>query len=470
MWLSLALCAAGSVWFAIALHFVRRKRAKERGLVEGGGGANGHTRSRAVAVALLYLLVVALVPTILVNGITRLAFYRSVRGTAQWRQSGPQAYLRVEAQDHYSLGYLEGKMLAHRVVNAEVLLSTIVTGEYREMAREFLQFIPKEYAEEMRGIADGATHATGWIVTFEDVLLQNVFVELYYGRILPAKHGHSGGGNDVEGDTTSVESAQAGVAPLQLGCTVVGGPGPGGVPTVGQNFDFVNVVNDEGPLENGWLPSLAFVLHQLPGKPAVFDLRLGGMLALPCGKNSLGVTALINYVSCKLSSNASVPITVRTRQAWEAAGSAQEFLDVLVASPHTASFNYLLADSDEIIGLQAHPAGYRVQHNATIVHTNRYVYADWNEEFFAGGDYALTRQAHAEWLLGQAIVDDGVLDHGELLAILGNGTDGAGPESAIDRTGGVMDSATVAFFTSEAFGLGDVHDGVGPLPAWPNAP
>lgn len=376
------------------------------------------------------------------NAGTRLAYYRApAGGRAEWHDSHGQAYLLVEASTPHELGYLTGRELGDRVlalrlalmVSAPVLGTSY--GALIRLSRAYLPFIPSAHQAEMRGIAEGATRATGFLVTFDDVLAQNMFLDVFNGQVLPARA-------------------------VGMGCTGIGAVNPNGSVLVGQTLDF----------NQAYQASQAFVLHRLPGKPAVFSYRLGGHLNLPMGKNEQGVSACVNLVQTRVVGNICQPLFSRTREAFEAASSAREMGEIFAGPgpvPTHASFawNFLVADASEILAMQTLPAnatatspasdpGQRsnasVQFPQRVVRTNTFVQPEW-QALLLDANYSKARQDLAETLLAGALEDTQFTTE-DLLGILRT-------EPTICRSGcAPEDVVTIAYFSSAFFGTGRPTD------------
>ena len=205
---------------------------------------------------------------------TRIYFKDKVIGSAEWRTSNSQSYLYIDAEDSYSLGYLTGVKLWQEIWALKLLLYTLAPlyhssySQLNEMAKNYIPFIPTEMLDEMRGITHGASYASGFYISFEDILIQNVWYDVFYGRILPD-------------------------SPGPMGCTAVGAVNADNTTTIGQNFD----------LNPPFYSTLSFVLHKLGDKPAIFGLRLGGGLNLPMAKNELNVSVLVTLVQSNVYAN-----------------------------------------------------------------------------------------------------------------------------------------------------------------------
>jgi Acyl-coenzyme A:6-aminopenicillanic acid acyl-transferase len=382
------------------------------------------------------------------NTATRIAYIKTdsdIHGNAEWKISNTQKYLYVEADDRYSLGYLEGKYLATEIVNFRTALMGI--GIYMgktyfnmiDQAQNYLEYIPEAYLEEMQGMADGASQGSGWSFTIDDILLQNTFLDLAYGHWYP---------EDYLEDNV-------------MGCTAIGAKNEDGTIMIGQNFDFPRVLSHDN-----FLPSIAFVHTKLKNNPEIFGMRLGAILSLPIAKTTNNITMIVTVIESNIRSNYSLPAVILARMGLETQSTVDGFID-LVFNQHqiTCSFTTIGTNGTIMGGVQVHPLDYRINYNKTIVHTNRYLYSDWNEKYFADGDFSLTRQMYVERLVKEKYSTNNTLTYEELIEILGTTVDGVeGPYSAPCYDDSQYHDATLAVFTSRSFGVGNVYQGLGDLP------
>jgi hypothetical protein len=408
------------------------------------------SRFRKVFTVLGFLLLFSGTTIGFLNVSTRLVYIRpaaSIDGTAQWRDLGPQRYLYVEASDRYSLGYLQGQFLAKEITNFRFAL--IATGlslgmSYSSMmnqARNYKTTVPHEYLLEMQGMADGASRGSGWIFTLDDILLQNCFLDLAYGHWIPQEFALHG----------------------PLACTDVGAKNANGSIVLGQNFDFPVMLG-----RNGLFPSLSFVHTNLLGVHQIFGLRLGAVLSLPVGRTSANLTMVVTVIETNIFTNYSTPAVVVARMAMEAANSIDEIIGIVGSYEFNCGYTNLITDGTRLVGSQTLPLGYRLRNdttNPTMVNTNRYIYDDWHENYFADGNYSTARQLYVERLVREKYDADSTLSYSELIEILGTTEHGPeGPNSAPCYNQDQYGAGTLAVLTTNEFGIGTVHDGLAPLP------
>lgn len=443
LWLSiiLTILLISSIYLGIVFFLKKKGVFKSYNPIKWIKFTPQHIRLKKLGAVLLILIVISGT----FNVSTRLAFMRTtINGYAEWRYSNGQKYLYVEAEDRYSLGYLEGKYLASQIVNFKVAsgISALYYSSHIfrviEEAKKYLQYIPPEYIEEMRGMADGASQGSGWIVTFEDILLQNVFLDAMYGHIIPDYY-----------------------MGLSMGCTSIGARNNDGTIMISQNFDFPHIIGRKGPL-----PSLAFVHSKLTGVAEIFGLRLGAFLSLPIARTSNGLTMIITVIETNITSDYAKPSTVVIRQALETMKDIEEGIDFFFNQNYlTCGFSSIVTNQTHILGIQGHPLEYRLNYNDSMAYTNRFVYQDWNELYFPDGDFSLTRQQYVTRLVDEKYNPDNILTHEELIEILGTTIDGPeGPHSAPCYDNGLFDDASLAVFTNNSFAIGTIYDGLGVIP------
>jgi len=123
---------------------------------------------------------------------------------AEWKFSNDQPYLYVEANNYYSLGYLEGQNLAFQTawMKLMIMLQAQEIGLSYDVAifyaLDYLDYFPEEYLLEMNGFADAINFVLipfmgvvyNITIDFLDVLAQNCFWDIYYGKIVPMMSGY----------------------------------------------------------------------------------------------------------------------------------------------------------------------------------------------------------------------------------------------------------------------------------------
>ncbi len=434
LWLSLLLTALLSATVFLFLRHVLNVRRKIRNESEGTSARVPvkHPRLKKIKRGLLVFLVGGLILFSSFYVSNRVAFARSVGGSARWIQTGGQSYLYIEADTPYNLGYHTGVQLSNQIVTLQTLLFTmaLLQGynyfEMQTLASEYLPFIPDQYQQELQGTADGATGQSGLLVTFADVLLQAVFFDLFYGRITPSQQ----------------------VKPATLGCTTLAANNSDGQIILGQNVDLVKL----------FAPVGSFVLHKLGNDPLVFTYRYGASPAMPIGKNEYNVTLTLNLVQTNVVAPVTTPAFVLTREGLAHSTTGADLYQTLLFST-SSSFgrNFVIADDVQIIAAQVAPTNHTTEYPATtVVRTNTFLDPYW-QAMLSNPTYSKERQIYAEGTIAGNYTD-GNLSNDELLSILGDA-----PVICRDEEGSTG-TATVAFMTRHSFGIGTTNGAIGVVP------
>jgi hypothetical protein len=388
----------------------------------------------------IILLGILLGAGLLSNLSIRAIYSTKVNGSTEWRLSGSQPYLYVYAEDAYSLGYLTGKMLADQILTLKglfLLLGITYDIQYsqlRTMANEYQTYFPADQIEEMHGMAAGASAGSGFIITFSDILIQNTWYDVFYGRIAPT-------------------------LPGPLGCTAI--LGWSNITSTDSNLHVIGGQNFD--LQKPFGSTLAFVLHQLRGLPAIFGLRVGGCLNLPIGKNFFNVSTYVTLVQTNLVGDVGIPVCSRARTALSQASTADGFLSYFygeTGSVTACGFNLLVNDPFQAFAVASVPG---ISINETLLlssyllRTNTFLTDSW-QQWLMDPNYSKDRQTRAEFLVEEAVVDN-IIEHSELLSILQD-------KPVICRsTTKFTETATLAFITTSQFGLGNPSDNFGgPIP------
>ena len=139
----------------------------------------------------------------------------------------------------------------------------------------------------MRGMADGASQGSGWPVSFDDILVQNCFLDMAYGHWIPQgllKWGYGG-------------------------CTDVGARNVVGSIFLGQNLDYPKIMDLDAPF-----PSMSFVHMKYRGAYESFGCRMGGMLSLPTIKTAANLTILVTIIESNVAADYSMPAVIVARK------------------------------------------------------------------------------------------------------------------------------------------------------------
>ena len=248
---------------------------------------------------------------------------------AEWRISNGQRFLRIYASDRYTVGYLQGKYLCDQIKYLKKIMKFLslrfLFRKYNydyivKLAKKYEKFIPSPYKVEMQGMADAVED-----LEYEDILAQNCFLDILYGRLIP-KH-----------------PAKEKIRNFDLGCTSFGMI-MDEIPLLAQNFD----------LSFFFKPTLAFVHLIMPGKFNIFSLRLGSLLSLPMGMNE-NLSLRVNVVKTKNKGYYSLPCSVKSRIALEKYHDAELCSKFMVEKRRSASNNLLISDSRDLISLEMLP-------------------------------------------------------------------------------------------------------------------
>jgi hypothetical protein len=358
----------------------------------------------------------------------RIAFSRIYSGYSEWRNSNGELYLYIDADNYYDLGYHTGKGLAFNIalMKYELLVSSLMFGiDYFSMidlAKKYIDYIPNDYLLELYGVSEGATAGSGLYISFDDVLVQSVFLEIIYGRVLPEKT-------------------------ISFGCTAFGTINDNNLTIIGQNIDLIKPMGACG----------AFVLHKFRNDPLVFTYRIGAC-TIPMGKNENNIVMNMNLVQLNIISELTTPFFVLAREALSKASEIEECYDWIFDNKTLPyGCNLLIAQNNSIIAVQCLPDQLnKLYPNATIVHSNTYLNETWQDKL-ADPLYSKDRQEYAENILESAFSDNKLTDS-ELISILGSK-----PVICRDE-GGLTGDGTVAFLTSKYFGIGTVHENIGVIP------
>ena len=287
---------------------------------------------------------------------------------AEWRGDN-QKYLFIQASDYYTLGYLTGQYLACQIIAFDNLIDYFI-DVYNLDFQLILYFasqykIPEPYYTEMLGIAD----ATG--LTYYEILLQHVFLDVYYGILIPLQISQQNIG------------ACTGFAVKNSRRNVVHG----------QTMDF----------GLAFFPTFAWVHHKVFRKNEVFSLRMGAS-SLVIGKNKR-VSCTQNLIQSWAFAEFGVPTSLKSRIAFETCRTAKDFISVITSSL-TCYFNYIVCDKKgSAIALETAPnivTISNIEKRGFAVRTNTYVSEDL-KVFLLDPIYSIARQKKAEELIINAL-------------------------------------------------------------------
>ncbi|MBN2156368.1 MAG: hypothetical protein JW776_10015 [Candidatus Lokiarchaeota archaeon] len=364
---------------------------------------------------------------------TRRSYFTKNQNHARWIENNGLKYLYLEAVNEFELGKLEGKFLSAQITNLKRILQVFgilnckYGFSYSDMiskAQKYESFIPLEFIQEMQGISQVILG-----ISYEDVLLQNCFIDLLYGQYFPNATISSPNHENIE-----------------IGCTVVGYKTNESV-LVGQNFDFNNIFKH----------TLVFVHHRVQGKRAQFGLKVGGILSLPCGTNSMGNSVFINVVKTFVKASYYTPIAFRTRIAFDSADNIEEFLTYITSQPSTLSMNLMLANKSDIISLELIPGNITIKQPNQAVNTNTYTNEFW-QQYLQDKQYSKLRQNVTEELLMNLTLDE-VLSQSDFIEIMSN-------PLVVQSESGIMGVSTLVCLSSCFFykGIASFSNNCSPNP------
>jgi hypothetical protein len=354
-------------------------------------------------------------------------------GYSKWKYSNGQNYLEVYGADYYTLGYLEGTELSKQIlsfrnriglINIKYMLKAFTYKKLIKLARNYEPFIPQIYIDEMHGIADAILE-----LEYEDILLQNCFLDIFYGFLLPKYS------NDKI------------LRQFEVGCTSLGAITPKG-PITAQNFDFPLFLKS----------SAAFVHFKTPQKNEIFSLRLGAQLSLPMGMNSDGLSIRVNVVKSKPKGLITLPNTIKARIALERFDNIEELSNFLINYGSTSSGNLLISDNSKLIAMEVVPKGFiREDINNTVVRSNTFI-SNLIQNYLINKNYSKKRQNYTEKLLREIYeAKNGNMTNSDFLGILAK-------DPIICRLN-IFKPMTLAFITEKYFGLGNPkHNNYGIIP------
>ncbi|MCP6718725.1 MAG: C45 family peptidase [Patescibacteria group bacterium] len=260
---------------------------------------------------------------------------------AEWRFSNGQPYLYVSADSYYTLGYLEGQNLAFQTawMKLMIMLQAEQIGFSYDIAvyyaLDYLDYIPEEYILEMNGIADAIDYVLipfmsvvyNITIDFLDVLAQNTFWDIYYGKIVPMLSGYP-------------------QPPLiSAGCTAIGS-NTGKKAILGQTIDISLLMQ----------PTASWVYTKIQGKK-VFSFRTGSMLAMG-GVNKRGLAISVNLLEVLNIGSIGKPLSVIYRSALENAKNVRQAKNIILDNDFTLGWNFIIRDKRHVVAIETIPNSY----------------------------------------------------------------------------------------------------------------
>ena len=260
---------------------------------------------------------------------------------AEWKISNGQHYLYVEADNYYDLGLLEGQNLAFQIawlklmiiLQAQEIGLSYDTAIY--YASGYLEKIPDKYLLEMQGIADGIEIVNipfmGQVyeitIDFMDVLVQNCFWDIYYGKIIPMLTGYP-------------------QTPLIAGgCTAIGSYS-GRKTVLGQTIDLTLLM----------MPTVSAVYTKINSKK-FFSFRMGSMLAFG-GVNKRGLSVSINLIEVFNYGCSGKPLSIIYRTVLENARTIRQARYIITSNDFTLGWNYIIRTRRNLATIETIPNSY----------------------------------------------------------------------------------------------------------------
>ncbi len=268
----------------------------------------------------------------------------------------------------YEIGFQHGSLLAEKIVELvpKALDSTIgvisktVDMSY-ETAREKMiegkeaakPYIPEEYLEEMRGIADGVGSKDCGVMDLDQIILWNT---MYDNWCLYA-HPHYSHPRKSDSAKVSIASGSAGTnSPSSPGCSSFSAWGDavtGDGLIFGKNMDNLNL---PGILDNRILVVVdpdegfghAFVTHP-------------GMIGIDGGLNSAGITMMTHYDACADETLEGCGIGLITRLLLSRSQTLEQAIDILKSYPHCTGIAFHVTDANADKAAVADASAGRVQ-------------------------------------------------------------------------------------------------------------
>jgi len=345
------------------------------------------------------------------------------KGLARWKNSNGQYYLEIFAPDHYQLGTLEGYHLSKQIKSFKKVIKflslTFKSKEYSyknliELSKEYVPFIPNRFQVEMEGMADSVNK-----ISYNDILLQNCFLDIFYGKLIPKF------------------SKSKVLRNFEIACTSFAVRNKRRT-LIAQNFDFPFFFKR----------SAAFVYTHTSGNPSIFSLRLGALLSLPVAINNFGVSVRINAIKSRRQAEISIPSSIRVREGLEKAKTAQAFLNYITRRDFTASCNILVSDLSEVFSLEVIP--YRIEKREIkdcVSKSNTFI-SDSLQVSLIDPKYSKKRQRYADRRIKNAYQkSDRQLNEKSLLNIL--------KDNSIICRRNFLKPMTLAYLTDHYFGIGN---------------
>ena len=263
---------------------------------------------------------------------------------AEWRVSNNQPYLYVTAEDYYTLGLLEGQHLVFQIawMKLMIILQAQELGLSYDHAlyytADYLEHIPEEYLLEMQGIADaietisipfmGVMYEIS--IDFIDILAQNCFWDIYYGKIIPMLTGYP-------------------QPPLIAG----------GCTAIGSHTDKKTTLAQTIDLSFLMMPTGTWVYTKIDGKK-FFSFRIGSMLAMG-GVNKWGLSISVNLLEVFNFGCAGTPLSIIYRNILENAKFLRQAKNIIISNDFTLGWNYILRTQKHMMAIETIPNSFSIE-------------------------------------------------------------------------------------------------------------
>ncbi|MBD3193535.1 MAG: hypothetical protein GF317_00665 [Candidatus Lokiarchaeota archaeon] len=350
--------------------------------------------------------------------------YSNFETICEWKTSNGQKYLEIFAPDYYNLGILLGESLYDKILSMKRLIQFfslkliwkgITYRKLQKISKLYERFIPKYLRMEMLGISDSILD-----IDYDDILLQNCFMDILYGYIIP--------NISIDGEL---------LRKLELGCTSFGVITQKG-PLTAQNFDYSLFFK----------PTATFVHLITPRLTEIFSLRLGALLSLPIGMNNWGLSLRVNVVRSRKAGLISIPCSIMSRIALERCQDAEAFYSLQTKYGGTGSYNLLISDSQRLIALEG-LSNLIVREDIleNVVKSNTFLTKRF-QNYLVDLKYSKTRQEYSEKRIQSLYKHgNGVISDKNLIKILS--------DNPIICRENPIEPVTLAFLTNKYFGLGN---------------
>ena len=261
----------------------------------------------------------------------------------EWRSSNGQDYLYAQGQSRHDLGYAIGQGLHRQISAARTLYQAALSRNLENSARELLaqaiagyqSAIPPQDMEEIMGMREGYSAASGEEMELDELALQSFGIDL----------------------THQLESRGLGTS--LTGCT---------------NFACINTDGQNYDSDPKLTIADAFVHQRTASEPEAFLYRPGGSLGMAVGKNEAGVCMTVSVIKSLCPAPVMTPRSVLVRRALRrerSIDSLRAMTDEQGRSPF--SYNLIVSDASTVSAAQAIPSEQRIcQVKRTLVQSNQF--------------------------------------------------------------------------------------------------